>query len=76
MNNNISLNDTTSNYEGISLAKTASIPQVMELTLMSDSAVRSLIAQNKVKAFRAGRSKNGKWLINMESLRDFLDNPR
>lgn len=51
------------------------ITEAVELTHVARFSLRELIAQGKIKAFRTGVGKNGKWLINLESLCDYLENP-
>ena len=39
---------------------------------VSEYTIRQLIKQQKVKSVRSGESENGKFLVNLESLREYL----
>lgn len=51
------------------------IPEAIKLTRVTDYALRSLIEAEKIKAFRSGKGRYGKWLINLKSLCDYLSDP-
>lgn len=51
------------------------IPEAIKLTHVTDYALRSLIEAEKTKAFRSGKGRYGKWLINLKSLCDYLSDP-
>lgn len=72
MMNNISANNT---YEGYNVPVMVTIPEAIKLTHVTDYALRSLIETEKIKAFRSGKGRYGKWLINLKSLCDYLSDP-
>ena len=62
-------------YEGIQIPIMVTIPEAIEMTHITDYALRALIENGKIKAFRAGKGRYGKWLINLSSLSSYLSDP-
>ena len=62
-------------YEGYNVPIMVTIPEAIKLTRVTDYALRSLIEAEKIKAFRSGKGRYGKWLINLKSLCDYLSDP-
>jgi excisionase family DNA binding protein len=64
-----------SEHKGVSLPLMATIQEVEELTNLREFTIRNLIKQGKIIAMRSGNGKHGKYLINLESVRDYLNAP-
>lgn len=64
-----------SEHKGVSLPVVATIQEVEELTNLREFTIRNLIKQGKIIAMRSGNGKHGKYLINLESVRDYLNAP-
>lgn len=64
-----------SEHKGVSLPVMATIQEVEELTNLREFTIRNLIKQGKIIAMRSGNGKHGKYLINLESVRDYLNAP-
>lgn len=62
-------------HKGVSLPVMATIQEVEELTNLREFTIRNLIKQGKIVAMRSGNGKNGKYLINLESVREYLNAP-
>ena len=64
-----------SEHRGVSLPVMATIQEVEELTNLREFTIRTLIKQGKIVAMRSGNGKHGKYLINLESVREYLNAP-
>lgn len=64
-----------SEHKGVSLPVMATIQEVEELTNLREFTIRNLIKQGKIVAMRSGNGKHGKYLINLESVREYLNAP-
>ena len=62
-------------HESVSLPVMATIQEVRELTNRREFTIRNLIRNGKIVVMRSGNGKHGKYLINLESVRDYLNDP-
>jgi excisionase family DNA binding protein len=67
---------TRESYENItnsSIVRMEGVKEAAELFGLSKHLVRTLALDGKIKAVRIGKSKNGKILINIQSLNDYFN---
>lgn len=70
------MNNEKNELEGMEVPVMVTIPEAVRMTNVTQYSIRALIEKGKVKAFRAGKGRYGKWFINLKSLCTYLENPR